>query len=453
MNPTRERKPLIVHNILLAGIGLTLLVLYRIGLHASGVADIAWFIKLALFQSGLYLIAAWLIVRNRGGRFTLMLVILFAAIFRLSILFAPPYLSDDIYRYVWDGRVQAAAINPYRYVPADDHLQSLRDEEIYPKINRRDYAHTIYPPMAEAVFLLTTRVSESITWMKATMIGFEAIAIWAIVQLLAACGLPRQRILIYAWHPLVIWEFAGSGHVDAIAISFIALALLARRKNADVATGVALACATLAKVFPIVLLPGLYKRWNLKIPLAVAITILLGYVPYLSVGPRGALVFLLGQAPERGIESGEQFFLLGAIRRLPWGFHVPTAAFVGFAILILGGLAVWMLRKQKSGDESYIANALLMAATFTVLVTPHFPWYYTWLIPFLCFVTSVPVFYLTVSSFFLYLTWFYWSAAQVFRIKALIFVPFFLLVALTIWFRRKWFDQPVAKPGQSLENH
>jgi hypothetical protein len=437
MNPTRERKSLIVNNILLAGIGLTLLVLFRIGQHASGVTDIAWFIKLALFQSVLYLIAAWLIVRNRGTRFTLLLVLVFAVLFRLSILFAPPYLSDDIYRYVWDGRVQAAGINPYRYIPADEHLQSLRDEEIYPKINRRDYAHTIYPPMAEAVFLLTTRVSESITWMKATMIGFEAIAIWAIVQLLTSCGLPRQRILIYAWHPLVIWEFAGSGHVDPIAIAFMALALLAYRKNAEIATGVALGCATLGKVFPIVLLPGLYKRWNLKMPLAVAITIILGYVPYLSVGPRGALVFLLGHAPERGIESGEQFFLLSAIRRLPWGSHVPTAAFVGFVILILGGLAVWMLRKQKPGDENYIANALVLAATFTVLVTPHFPWYYVWLIPFLCFVPSVPVFYLSVSTFFLYLTWLYWSEAQVFRIKALIFVPFFLMASLAIWFGRK----------------
>jgi hypothetical protein len=133
MNPTRERKSLIANNILLAGIGLILLVFYRIGQHASGVTDIGWFIKLALFQSVLYLIAAWLIVRNRGGRGTLLLVLLFAGIFRLSILFAPPYLSDDIYRYVWDGRVQAAGINPYRYVPADEHLQSLRDDRDLPE--------------------------------------------------------------------------------------------------------------------------------------------------------------------------------------------------------------------------------------------------------------------------------------------------------------------------------
>lgn len=442
------RKPLIV-NILLAGIGLTLLALFRIGQRASGVTDIAWFIKLALFQSVLYLIAAWLIVRNRGSRLTVLLVVVFAVLFRLSILFAPPYLSDDIYRYVWDGRVQAAGINPYRYVPADEQLKSLRDEEIYSKINRRDNAHTIYPPLAEAVFLVATRVSESVTWMKAIMIGFEAIAIWAIAQLLAVCGLPRQRILIYAWHPLVIWEFAGSGHVDPIAIAFIALALLVRRKNAEIATGVALACVALAKVFPIVVLPGFYKRWNWKMPLVVVITILLGYVPYLSVGARGALVFLLGHPPERGVESGEQFFLLSAIRRLPWGEHVPTVAFVVFAILIMTGLVIWMLRKQTSGEEDYIANALVLAAAFTVLVTPHFPWYFAWLIPFLCFVPSVPVFYLSVSSFFLYLTWLYWSDAQVFKIKALIYVPFFLLAGLAIWFRRKGFDRGGGEIKQS----
>src|SRR6185369_9777109 len=178
MNPIRERKSLIVNNILLAGIGLTLLVLFRIGQRATGVADIAWFIKLALFQSVLYLIAAWLIVRNRGGRGTVVLVLIFAGLFRLSILFAPPYLSDDIYRYVWDGRVQAAGINPYRYIPAAPELAHLRDNVIYPKINRRDWAHTIYPPSAQAVFFLTTRISESVVWMKATMLIFELVTIW-----------------------------------------------------------------------------------------------------------------------------------------------------------------------------------------------------------------------------------------------------------------------------------
>src|SRR2546425_199649 len=282
---SREPKTLIVTNVLLAAVGVILLILYRIGFHSRGVTDIVWFIKLALLQSALYLIAAWLIVRARSARSTLIIVLVLAGIFRLSIVFSPPYLSDDIYRYVWDGRVQAAGINPYRYIPADRSLFNLRDDEIYPKINRRDYARTMYPPVAEGVYFLTTRVSESVTWMKATMVGFEAVAVWAIMQLLVSFGLPRQRILIYAWHPLAIWEFAGSGHLDAIAIAFIALALLARRKNADAATGVALGCATLVKFFPLVLFPALYKRWSWKMPLAFAITVAVSYLPYLSVGP------------------------------------------------------------------------------------------------------------------------------------------------------------------------
>ncbi len=425
---TRKYVSPVIANLSVMVIGCLLIVLYRLGLQSRDGNDILWFIKVAFVQSIFYLTAVWLILRARTSRSTLVLTLIFATLFRLSILFAPPYLSDDIYRYIWDGRVQAAGINPYRYIPSDEALKNLRDEEIYPKINHRDSAQTIYPPVAEVIYFLTTRVSESVTWMKTTMVLFEALGIWAIIQLLASFGLPRQRILIYAWHPLTVWEFAGSGHLDAIIIGFLALALLARRRNAEIATGVALASATLTKFFPGVLLPTLYKRWNWRMPLVFATAIVVAYLPYLGVGPRGALGFLFGYARERGMESGEQFFLLSAIRRIPLGFHVPTVVFVVFAIVILGGLAVWTLRRQTQFDENYIANALIIASTFTVLVAPHFPWYFAWLIPFLCFIPSIPILYLTLSSFLLYLTWLYWTDTQVFKIKALMFVPFFLML-------------------------
>src|SRR5580765_8351520 len=213
--------------------GVAMLILYRIAVHSKEVADIVWFIKLVLIQLIIYFGVAWLSLRTKDSKQLLVFGLIFAALFRLSILFFPPYLSDDIYRYVWDGRVQSAGINPYRYIPADESLEKLRDEKIYPNINRRDYARTIYPPLAEGAFLLITRLSESVTWMKAVMVGFEAIAVWALIQLLVSFGFARQRVLIYAWHPLVVWEFAGSGHVDALAIAFIALALFARRKHCE----------------------------------------------------------------------------------------------------------------------------------------------------------------------------------------------------------------------------
>jgi hypothetical protein len=421
-------------NLLLIIIGCAALELYRISLRAHTGPDILWFLKIALVQCVLYVFMAWLVMRARAARSTLIIVIIFAALFRLSLLFSPPYLSDDIYRYIWDGRVQAAGINPYRYIPADSALAQLQDKEIYSRINRKDYARTIYPPTAEAVFFLTTRISESVTWMKATMVLFEALALWALAVLLASLGLPRQRILLYAWHPLVVWEFAGSGHADSIAIAFIALALLARRRNSEIGTGISLAGAALGKVFPFVLFPAFYKRWGWKMPLVFLTTIVVGYLPYLGVGLTRALVFLFGDAPERGIEGGKDFFLLTAVRRLPLGFHLPTAAFVVFAGLIGAALSVWMIARR---NEHYIANGLIIGSVFVVLVSPHFPWYFAWLVPFLCLIPDPAVIYLTLASFLMYLTWLGDAPNQILKMKAGIYVPTLVLCALMVWWRRR----------------
>lgn len=418
-------------NLLLTGLGCASFAVYLFSLRAHSSADIVWFLKLVLFASVLYIAACRQVIKSQGSHATWLLVIIFAALFRLSLLFAPPFLSDDIYRYIWDGRVQAAGINPYRYAPTDPALEGLRDDKIYPRINH-NYAPTMYPPMAEAIWFVTTRVSESVTWMKLTMIAFEAIAIWAIIQLLASLGLPRQRVLLYAWHPLTVWEFAGSGHLDAIAVAFISLALLAHYRKAAATSGLTLAGAALVKMFPAALFPALYKWRDWKMPLVFGLAIVLAYLPYLGVGARGVLGFLPGYAQERGVFSGEQFFLLTAIRRVPLGFHFPTGVFIGFTILILVVVAWWITVRQKENYDRYLVHGLITACTFTVLLSPDFPWYFAWLVPFLCFVPCVPAIYLTLSSFLLYFSWVYWTDDQMFIIKAAIFVPFFLLLGFSL---------------------
>lgn len=410
----------------LTALGVATLVLYRIAINSKGVADIIWFLKLVAVQVAIYAAAVWLSLRTKDSRTLLVLGLVFAALFRLSILFSTPYLSDDIYRYVWDGRVQAAGTNPYRYIPADEALAGLRDDKIYPNINRRDTAHTIYPPVAEAVFLLVTRISESVTWMKAVMVGFEAVAVWALVQLLVSFGFARQRVLIYAWHPLAIWEFAGSGHLDAMVIAFMALALLARRKRGEISTGFFLACATCVKLFPVVLFPALYLRRSWKMAVAFAATILVAYLPYLSVGPVGVLGYLPGYANERGMVNGEQYYLLAVARRVLHA-QVPSSLYVIFAVIVLGVVSVWVMRDRSRDELRYLRDALIVASLFILLVAPHFSWYFAWLIPFLCFIPSLAVFYLTCASFLLYLTWLGDSPDRMLVLKSLIFVPFLLL--------------------------
>lgn len=202
----------------------------------------------ALAQGFPYAAFAWLLLRNRRGltarqsRRYFLYLLGFGVLMQAMLLFAPPN-SSDVYRYVWDGRVQAHAISPYRYVPADPALAGLRDATIYPEINRKEYAPTIYPPAAQGIYFAASRLSETVTMMKAAMLAFEALAVWALVQLLAARGLPIVLASLYLLHPLAVWEIAGSGHIDSAAIAFLLLALLAAEKGKRFASGAALAAA------------------------------------------------------------------------------------------------------------------------------------------------------------------------------------------------------------------
>lgn len=423
-----------------SGIALLLLgcvsvVLYRAGVGASGVSGIRFFMTVAFIQSAIYLLAVWIVIRARSSNSTVLIAIALAVIFRLSILFAPPYLSDDIYRYVWDGRVQAAGINPYRYIPAAPELAHLRDEVIYPKINRKDWAHTIYPPVAQLVFFLTTRISESVVWMKLTMLFFEMVTIWAVARLLTLLGRPRQLLLIYAWHPLVVWEFAGSGHLDAIAICFIALAFLAWQRKSDPGTGLMLAFATLVKLFPIVLVPAMLKRDRWRIAPVFVVTIVAGYLAYISVGPTAVFGSIPGYTQEMGLISGQRFYALSLARKL-FGLELPSIGYMIATVFVMGAIALWVVsRRDRSGDN--LKHALVLATATTVLFTPHFSWYFCWVVYFQCFTPRLAIFYLTIASFILYATWLGDSPDEMFVINSLIYLPALLIAGSLLFIKIK----------------
>jgi alpha-1,6-mannosyltransferase len=406
--------------------GCILLGLNLVARHRQQADDLPWFVAIALAQGAVYLFAVWVVLRDGAAPHSLTVVLIFAALLRLTVLFASPYLSDDIYRYVWDGRVQAAGINPYRFVPADPALQGLRDGAVYQHINRRDYAHTIYPPLAQGIFLGITRVSESVTWMKTCMVGFEVVAIWVIIRLLILLGLPGERVLIYAWHPLAVWEFAGSGHVDAAAIALMAVALWARQRKFPALTGIALAGATLVKLFPALLFPALYRRWDWKMPVAFLVTLAAGYIPYASVGT-GVLGFLPGYVHEEGLQSGWSIYLLNVIRRVAGENNVGSTAYLVTAALAMLGLGAWLVFRR--GDEDgWLRGATILAAVFYLLLSPNYPWYFAWWLLLLAVVPYLPMLYLTIASFILYEALLFENGPVLFRLKTLLYVPFGLLV-------------------------
>jgi hypothetical protein len=151
----------------------------------------------------LYVAALVVVWTQPVNRATFGIVIGFAVALRAAILFADPFSSSDMYRYVWDGIVQHAGVNPYRYVPGDAALSFLRApyQDVFDNINRRDYAHTIYPPVAQMVYWLVTFVSPTVIGMKAAMVGFECVGVGAMLALLRAMGRRREEIVMYAWCP------------------------------------------------------------------------------------------------------------------------------------------------------------------------------------------------------------------------------------------------------------
>lgn len=391
-----------------------------------------WLMHIVAAQTLVYAVAVWLVIKAQSGALTasrraVLLILGVAALMRLVIIAAPP-VSTDIYRYIWDGRTQAHGINPYAYIPADPALAAQRDPGIYPKINRRETTKTIYPPMAQIVFLIATRVGESVTVMKLAMVLFEVLTVWALLRLLARRGLAPGRVLLYAWNPLVVWEFAGSGHTEAVGIAFMTTAMLAADSGRRFLSGVALGAAALSKFFPLASTPAIYRRWDWRMPAGLALSMALLYAPYIGAG-LGALGSVDVYAKEVGADTGKAFFILDWINQL-----VPLAdwsqkAYLAIcgALLVGAGLVVIMRRDPQRAAP---VAALVLMTAFQIVMSPHYPWYLTWAVPFLCFRISPAVIWLTGTASLLYEfftplgPWLY----------AAVWVPFFVLAAIELFF-------------------
>ena len=173
-------------------------------------------------------------------------------------------------------------------------------------------------------------------------------------------------------------------------------------------------------------------------PLVFCATLAAGYLPYLSVGARRVLGYLPGYASEEGLGSGERFFLLQLARSLFGETSVPHAAYVAFALVVMGALAAWCLFRRESGERDYAARAALLATAFTLLLSPHYTWYFAWLVAFLCVVRArflAPLLCLTAAAFMLYGTWLGDAPAEMLWLNLSIYLPFALL--LVVSYRRR----------------
>jgi len=300
---------------------------------APGASDRPGFAAVALFglAYGGYVLALAIVLRRRDPEadgWLLWVVTGFAVVYRLILLPSQPILEKDYYRYLWDGRVLCNGHNPYRYSPAqiddvevDDavaaELRQLHDlsvesqavQEIFRQVHYR-VVPTVYPPLAQAVFALVALLTpaaapvwQHVLVLKTVLVGFDLAALGTLIALLRRLALPPTWSLAYGWCPLVMKEFANSGHLDALAVFFtvaalywLARALRPRQAAAErsalfpALVGMALlALAVLAKTYPVVLLPVIGAvllarfRQRALVPLTIfAAVVVAGYLPFVG---------------------------------------------------------------------------------------------------------------------------------------------------------------------------
>jgi hypothetical protein len=351
--------------------------------------------------AGALVVVATRVAEACPEREALLLIFAVALLLRAILLPAPPFLSSDVFRYVWDGRVQAAGINPYRFVPAAPELQALRDAAIFPNVNRADYAVTIYPPAAQALFLAVSRLGESVLAMKAALVAFEAVTVAALVVLLRRLGQPAARVVAYAWHPLAVWEVAGNGHVDAAMTALTVLALWLFASGRTLAAGAVAVVGALFKPFALLVLPTFWRPWDWKLPLVVFGVVALLYAPYLSVGA-GVLGFLPGYVGEERLDTGSGFWLLEVARAAFGAPGLPASAYLAGSFAVLAALALRAGFRRERPLATTVADVNALLLVFLLLLSPDYPWYCLALVPFAALTGSWPTWAMTVGAFVLY---------------------------------------------------
>ncbi|UCG52481.1 MAG: hypothetical protein JSW58_02720 [Candidatus Latescibacterota bacterium] len=368
-----------------------------------------------------YVAATIVLARARfSDRWILSTIFVVAVVCRLVSLSATPSLSNDIYRYLWEGRVIEAGYNPFALPPAAPELEFLRDDD-FANINHNNL-ETIYPPLAQGVFFLGAVIDPDVTTQKVLFVLFDLATIVVVVLMLIRRRKPPSMAVVYAWSPLVVIEFSHSGHVDSVGIFFLVLAVYLWQIRTKSLSVVSLALSFLSKYLSLLLVPFvlLKKRYAPWLVLFVVITFL-GYLPFADAS--GKLISSL-RIYGRHWEFNSALFSLanGLIGHPDWvrlGFLAFVAAFSLY----------------EGSRRSDLVKYTFRVIGCSLLLTPTlYPWYLCWLIPFLCFHPSRAWIYLSGAVVASYWVWVTFAGTGQWELGAWImvieYVPFFGLLVL-----------------------
>jgi hypothetical protein len=310
----------------------------------------------AMLYAAQAIIALCLIVRvwSRDDRFAVVLILFTAAAIRVPAFASPPSLSNDAYRYVWDGELVLRGIDPHAATPLSPEAGQLRSTWLWPHIDYRTIPN-VYPPLALALFAVGALDSRDLEGVKLVALGGDALVIAALFAVLSARRMPRGRVALYALHPLVAIEFAGNAHIEAWAIAGIVFAAASPAGGRMMRLApLAIATAILTKIYPAVLAPIAFARNRVGLAITAGV-VAIAYVPELF----------------RGHALGSAANYLGAQR-----FNASLGALFGIAgelVIVSIVAAISYLYVRRGGDKTVAVLATIVA--YLVSSPNVLPWY------------------------------------------------------------------------------
>lgn len=399
-----------------------------------------------------YAVAVWRVKQQVTESGSLTLVLIFAVLFRLVLLFSEPIQEDDFYRYLWDGKVVVSGLNPYRFTPREVQTDNGKEGPLQPyrelietdahlalllsRINHPDVP-TLYPPVAQAVFgLAALIVPGSVLALRLVFFCFDLAVCLVIVRLLGLLGSSPLWVLVYAWSPLVIKETINSSHYDVVPTFLLVLALLAVITGRLSAGFLSLGGAILGKVFPVVLLPlfawHAWRRYGLgRACGGLALTGLVltgGYAPFVAAGSglwQGFVTFA-----EHWQTNSLVFPLLHQMVANRW---LANGIVVG---CLVGAVGIALRWNSEGNDGRFLRGCFFVIGASLLLSPVGNPWYFMWIMPFVCLFPSAS--WLLLSGLLgLYYTAFYFlyrGEPEMFRwVVWLEYLPFYAVLAWETW--------------------
>ncbi len=345
-------------------------------------------------------------IKDNSTRF-LWIILIFSVVFRLTLLPLEP--SDDIYRYLWEGKLQLNGINPYILAPESKELVHLRDG-FFSGINHK-HLTTIYPPMTLIVFAVADLVSHSVISMKSFFLFFDLLLIFVLIKYLKRWKRNATDVAIYAWSPIIIVSFAAKGHCDTPQIFFMMLALYLYSKQKRVTSVLSIGLAVLSKFISVVVVPFFILKNSPKCLAAFFFIVAFLYMPYAGAG-MGLFSTLFHFGSEYHYNDSIHFLILCV------SYGSPVISKLITTVTFAGGLLIlyWTFLKpdfaffrQSAPDknnevehEKVLKFTLYAIGLFIMLAPTVHPWYLTWIVPFLCFHKSKAWMVLTGTIVFYY---------------------------------------------------